>query len=916
MMRVAALLAVALLAWAAAASAESGPLSLELRSSRDLCTAGTLTEVSWEISGGAPPYSLTISGVSVDPNQTSIRVECGMRLDGRLEWLWGIDQRTRVQGTVTDANGATAAATAVIVLAYPLPPPLGFVSDYGELAAGLQSGLHRTNGSSPSRDREASLYLVRWRELGSEEWAYEQHASDALTLYSWRRESPRPGATYELQFAELRDQIEAASPAALRWSAARSVLTTAPASEVTAKVTHDTVTLSRQSNVPSARASINVSPALKLDQVTKTAGGFTLITDNYTGLIRDEVFDGLEPNTEYSIRLWNSSRLTADASFDIRTSPAPAGWTQQVRTPRNVRASVGSGVRSTILYVEWDPPIERTEHEGWASACEWGARGEGCLQDTWREGTRRVARRGVQPGKTYVVTVRYFKSLRTDYAELLVQIPPLDDETWIDFQSLPDVEVSWTPTPRLREDPQRGFEVSWSSGYRYELAEVEWSDLTHVRSVQGVAPIRIAPTEPGEYAFRVRFRRNGLWTKWTQRIVAATTPRPPPRLEISNRIEGLRISWDDYEAFAPIDGYRVYVSRESGPEQVFDVRGAHSTLAPAPQGAADYQIRVAAYNDRFGEGTATEPERFSRGEALSLWISSAGTCDPHSGLPALIGWTVKGGAAPYSVQASDQAPIQTMARSGSVTTHCEQNGETDGQRREQVRLTVTDAFGESASVEHTVRRLEAPPDGMVRTIDIEEIGPYSVHRTEVRLSWSCQAWSVFSPAEFPPATFILRWRRSAEGSWTYHEATASVSEVDLRCRWVWIGLQPGTEYQFQVAARRTADELQTPEQLRWTPVSTVVTLNDPAVVETEYSDGNVTVAWRGQPDAWAYVVVLRGEDVSWWRFHRATDNAEERAIFRDLPHDGPYEVEVTTPPRVHGEDAPKPGWMPVIRYSR
>ena len=42
------------------------PLTLELGSSRELCTANTLTELSWTIAGGRPPYTLSIDGQAVD----------------------------------------------------------------------------------------------------------------------------------------------------------------------------------------------------------------------------------------------------------------------------------------------------------------------------------------------------------------------------------------------------------------------------------------------------------------------------------------------------------------------------------------------------------------------------------------------------------------------------------------------------------------------------------------------------------------------------------------------------------------------------------------------------------------------------------------------------------------------------------
>ena len=52
-------------------------LRLELKSSRELCTAGTLTEISWQISGGTPPYELQVEGTPVNVDTDNIRINCG-----------------------------------------------------------------------------------------------------------------------------------------------------------------------------------------------------------------------------------------------------------------------------------------------------------------------------------------------------------------------------------------------------------------------------------------------------------------------------------------------------------------------------------------------------------------------------------------------------------------------------------------------------------------------------------------------------------------------------------------------------------------------------------------------------------------------------------------------------------------------
>ena len=72
-----ALLAALLVGWSVAAAQAPDPLTLTITASRAECTAGTLNPVSWEISGGTPPYTLTLDGASVDADAESATVTCG-----------------------------------------------------------------------------------------------------------------------------------------------------------------------------------------------------------------------------------------------------------------------------------------------------------------------------------------------------------------------------------------------------------------------------------------------------------------------------------------------------------------------------------------------------------------------------------------------------------------------------------------------------------------------------------------------------------------------------------------------------------------------------------------------------------------------------------------------------------------------
>ena len=120
-----AVLVATMLAWAPAAAQTVDPLTLELGSSRELCTANTLTELSWTISGGIPPYTLTIDGQAVDANSESHRANCGAIPADTLTGDPLPNPTKTFTATVTDSQSAPdpAVATVAVDLAPPLPAP-------------------------------------------------------------------------------------------------------------------------------------------------------------------------------------------------------------------------------------------------------------------------------------------------------------------------------------------------------------------------------------------------------------------------------------------------------------------------------------------------------------------------------------------------------------------------------------------------------------------------------------------------------------------------------------------------------------------------------------------------------------------------------------------------------------------------
>ena len=95
------------------------PLNLALESSRELCTAGTLTEVSWKISGGVPPYSLRIEGAAVDAQAENIRINCGALPTNPRTGELAASRTKTFRGSLRDSRGVTTTATAPVTLTTP-----------------------------------------------------------------------------------------------------------------------------------------------------------------------------------------------------------------------------------------------------------------------------------------------------------------------------------------------------------------------------------------------------------------------------------------------------------------------------------------------------------------------------------------------------------------------------------------------------------------------------------------------------------------------------------------------------------------------------------------------------------------------------------------------------------------------------
>ena len=394
-----ALLAALLVGWSVAAAQAPDPLTLTLTAERSECTAGTLNPVSWTISGGTAPYTLTVAGESVDPTAESVNVTCGA-LPERASSAPGT-----ITATVTDATGAPATARAAYTIVPPLPAPTGL--DYHALRTHMQvwwdDVLVAATAPSAMPDCPCPLYLLRWRVAGTEDWAVVLHP---VTSYSRPGDGYEllvdlsEGTTYELAVAALRDAVEQETPSALNWGPTVTATTVAPATGVRATATHDTITVTW-----------DPQPAAKLLRVTvwgPDGAASQQFRDGSTA--HEAVFSHLPPDTEYTVEVVVAAALESPhTEITVSTTAAPADWTPLPRGPQNLRTSV----THNSVTVDWDAPHAGANDQYHVFLFHTGADREPTAADRrehkllYGAGVTQHTFMGLVPTTTYRVAVRH-----------------------------------------------------------------------------------------------------------------------------------------------------------------------------------------------------------------------------------------------------------------------------------------------------------------------------------------------------------------------------------------------------------------------------------------------------------------------------------------------------------------------------
>ena len=929
---VCALLIAVAVGWAGV-RADDPPLALRLEADGGVCTAGSLTEVRWEVSGGVEPYEVMLDGEVVDGGSGRATVVCGPVSDVP-EWLleiaslWG--RRIPVSVSVVDAAGEMVREELELQPARAVGAPTAYVNaawggGLTQQRTALQVSVRRFDEAAESERR----YVVRWREVGAADWEYDEFRrpdSSKEHWGDWQHDTGVTGVRFEVEVARVRSFAERAMPGLLNWSDAVYGTTDSAPLDLIAQVTHDTITLSWGPNVEGLVWEASVSRASPTYHSYRSRWRWEerLIVG---GPPYSTTYDGLVPDTLYDVRVGLPDPIYGTvagtvALMSVRTEPAPVGWSREPRRPQNVKV----GARDGKIVVVWEPPLEGEERAYEVYVREYGAPRAEPIDAA--AGEWRVFAEGRSPETTYEVIVRHVGIEDEDTRVVREPAPPGYERT--NHMTLPE----WYVVYRGWGDwGGYGYAVWWDATRGGNDVQVQWrkDGYTMTRSAEA-PPIVVRMAEPEPYPFRLRVRRGEEWSQWSRFVRAAVRPPSPANVEVRERRGVLMVRWDDARAGhlgRQIDGYRVYVHRAGQAERVQDVGLKTSAMFPIAEDGATYEVQVASYSVRLGENSGAG-QTFVQGSDPTLWIGDGSThphiyaawgrCDPFRKIPGVFVWTVRGGAAPFVVKLGNQTEFTTDETSGYGELRCDAE---DAGGELEIGAEVVDAYGRSDTGTVRYSAVDLPGDDDHKTLSQGEwmdprarLSPYlSVQTDSLWLSWPWYAvWLGDMPSRVPGSP-VVRWRESGNAAWSYR-LIDDVQHIDATgVRWQLSGLEPATTYEVQLAFYWSMSELDDPDQLPWGRLLTATTLPVRIDADVRLAGSDVVVSWAAIAGAWGYQVAVRADGVGWWRAYEPEGGAVEFVVFRGLAAeaDVEWEAEVITPPWWQGEEQRRPGFDPVER---
>ena len=335
-------------------------LTLALRISRTLCTAGTLTEVSWQISGGVSPYRLNVDDLAVDVSAENVRINCGALSEAEAADAEAALAARRITAVVTDSRGVRREAAREVARARALPAPTN-VRYYAHVVevgvhwdevdgAGSQSPttVHPVN---ENRLRVSGVVRTRANRNGAV-WSYhvvDRYGHSALWL------AP-PSDLRVLSVAAVRHPLELETPAALNWSEELVYTAMKLAQNVTLAATHDTVTVSWDRQPHAAGQEVGVW-LFAANEVHSGRSGYRharLWEEQGVSGRHEVTFTHLPPDTALAILIMmgGASYNARSTTHPVRTQAPPSDWTAPPSGPQNLRYAS----TNDTLTVYWDEP--------------------------------------------------------------------------------------------------------------------------------------------------------------------------------------------------------------------------------------------------------------------------------------------------------------------------------------------------------------------------------------------------------------------------------------------------------------------------------------------------------------------------------------------------------------------------------
>lgn len=460
------------------------------------------------------------------------------------------------------------------------------------------------------------------------------------------------------------------------------------------------------------------------------------------------------------------------------------------------------------------------------------------------------------------------------------------------------------------EDPRPG---SWTYVWDYQdgdLAEFSWTEgdrpITR-ESRSGWISVSTARGLVPE-AVRMRLLRGGAWTPWSEQAHIPSVTRSLFPVRFVEHGDVLQLQWEAPADDTDVVGYRVYVARNDGAEEVLNVgRQTSVEIVLEPT-----DLVVAASVAALLDGSIEVGRSFTHWhhtdlppDPLELTLTAENSpCPPAEQASLTIMWSISGGVPPFTLSVDDRLGFETVQRRGSTVVECRVG--TDG-LMQSIRGSVIDANRQEAS--HLLRHRQVWRhwyDEGAEPFDVN-LGLRNVYRDRVLVAWTgCRGRFLA----------VLRWRPEESQHWSYIRDFPVVHRGDYwTCMGTLGGLAPLTTYEYQVARYVWPEQLHQPEDLQWTQTQSVTTLGEPQELSIAQDADTVVVSWQRQPDAWAYIVVLRSEDRSWWRRYEPNGEATEVVSFTRVPQGTPLSLDLISPPLKDGKEEVPRGIDPGFSYG-